>query len=330
MSKIALPWCKIMCGRFTLSANAQRLQEFFPIFEIPETAPRFNIAPTQAILAVRQEEIAKPAVAFLRWGLIPSWAKDKKIGASLINARADTVASKPSFRAAFKRHRCLILADGFYEWRKGEKPKQPFHIRRGDGRPFAFAGLCQSLILPQLHEFRVLAEFRRREFKRAEGGFDEVEAGVRGGRVSVVAWSSRHSDGRIRWWNRENPVGRVQGKCSMDHGFDELRVPFAYSRPRYRDRTDDRPILNRWLHGIEPSRCPILIEILIHHGLLLPHQSLIIIIRPLLVFLAFLAAAHFCLGSRRGQYGLMFLELLALDLIDPQTLLRVEAHRHPA
>jgi putative SOS response-associated peptidase YedK len=132
-----------MCGRFTLSANAQRLHDFFPLFEIPETVPRYNIAPTQMVLAVKQDQDAKPKAAFLRWGLIPSWAKDKKIGASLINARADGVATKPSFRAAFKRRRCLILADGFYEWRKGSTPKQPFHIRRSDGQPFAFAGLWE-------------------------------------------------------------------------------------------------------------------------------------------------------------------------------------------
>jgi putative SOS response-associated peptidase YedK len=83
----------------------------------------------------------------LRWGLIPSWAKEKKIAASLINARSDTVATKPAFRAAFKRRRCLILSDGFYEWRKSastqEAPKQPFHIRMSDGSPFGFAGLWE-------------------------------------------------------------------------------------------------------------------------------------------------------------------------------------------
>jgi putative SOS response-associated peptidase YedK len=135
----------IMCGRFTLSATAQRLQEFFPLFEIPELRPRFNIAPTQQVLAVRQVDDAKAHAGWLRWGLIPSWAKDKKLSASLINARADTVASKPAFRAAFKRRRCLILADGFYEWRQGEKkaPKQPYHFRRKDGEPLAFAGLWE-------------------------------------------------------------------------------------------------------------------------------------------------------------------------------------------
>ncbi len=140
-----------MCGRFTLSVNAQRLQASFPLFELPATVERFNVAPTQQVLALKQEPDAKPEAVFLRWGLIPSWAKEKKIGATLINARADTLASKPAFRAAFKRRRCLILADGFYEWRKGEKgtPKQPFHFRRGDGQPFAFAGVWEHWALGQ-------------------------------------------------------------------------------------------------------------------------------------------------------------------------------------
>ncbi len=118
------------------------------MFDFPAaTMPRFNIAPTQTVLAVRQEKDAdNPQGIFLRWGLIPSWSKDKKMAASLINARADTVAEKPVFRAAFKRRRCLVLADGFYEWKKGaakKAPKQPFHIRFKDERPFAFAGLWE-------------------------------------------------------------------------------------------------------------------------------------------------------------------------------------------
>jgi putative SOS response-associated peptidase YedK len=134
-----------MCGRFTLSANAQRLHETFPLFEIPALTPRFNIAPTQPVLAIRQEDGAQPRAALLRWGLVPSWAKDKKTAASLINARADTLASKPAFRTACKSRRCLILADGFYEWQKAEKKavKQPYHIHLKDGRPFAFAGLWE-------------------------------------------------------------------------------------------------------------------------------------------------------------------------------------------
>ena len=94
------------------------------------------------IPAVRQED-GKRHLAMLRWGLIPSWAKDAKIGYRLINARADTVATKPSFRSAFKRRRCLVPADGFYEWKRDGKVKQPFFIYRKDEEPFAFAGLLE-------------------------------------------------------------------------------------------------------------------------------------------------------------------------------------------
>jgi putative SOS response-associated peptidase YedK len=132
-----------MCGRFTLSANKQRLQETFPMFDLMEIPSRYNIAPRQQVLAVRQENAERPKGSMLRWGLLPSWAKEKKVPASLINARSDSVADKPSFRTAFKHRRCLILADGFYEWTKGPLPKQPFHIRRKDAGPFAFAGLWE-------------------------------------------------------------------------------------------------------------------------------------------------------------------------------------------
>ena len=137
-----------MCGRFTLTTTGQQLKEFFPLLdELPTSTARYNIAPTQNVLVVRDatEKEAKPQAAWMRWGLIPSWANDKKIGAGLINARADGVATKPAFRAAFKRRRCLVLADGFYEWKRepGKKTKQPFYFRRKDSAPFAFAGLWE-------------------------------------------------------------------------------------------------------------------------------------------------------------------------------------------
>jgi putative SOS response-associated peptidase YedK len=135
-----------MCGRFTLTATAQRLQAAFPLFDIPELPPCFNVAPTHLVAAVRQATPeTKPAFCQLRWGLIPFWAEDKKIGASLINARADSVATKPAFRDAFKRRRCLVLADGFYEWQTlGKKDKRPYHLRLKHERPFAFAGLWDT------------------------------------------------------------------------------------------------------------------------------------------------------------------------------------------
>jgi putative SOS response-associated peptidase YedK len=133
-----------MCGRFTLTASASAVKELFPLFDQAELEPRYNIAPTQAVLAVRRlPQAARPEIVPLRWGLIPHWADDAKIGYRMINARADTAASKPAFRSAFRQRRCLILADGFYEWQKTGKTKQPYYIRMKDNKPFAFAGLWE-------------------------------------------------------------------------------------------------------------------------------------------------------------------------------------------
>jgi putative SOS response-associated peptidase YedK len=118
----------------------------FDLPDQPELPFRYNIAPTQEVAAVRMEpDSGQRELGLLHWGLIPSWAKDKKIASKLINARAETVAEKPSFRSAFTKRRCLILADGFYEWQKLEGgKKQPHYIHRQDDMPFAFAGLWES------------------------------------------------------------------------------------------------------------------------------------------------------------------------------------------
>jgi putative SOS response-associated peptidase YedK len=131
-----------MCGRFTLTVDPADLREAFDGYIFPaKFAPRFNIAPTQPILAISND--GKKAVDFFVWGLIPSWSKDPTIGSRLINARAETLAEKPSFRGAFKYKRCLILADGFYEWKTvpGTKTKIPHFIFLKSRAPFAFAGL---------------------------------------------------------------------------------------------------------------------------------------------------------------------------------------------
>jgi putative SOS response-associated peptidase YedK len=112
--------------------------------DVPDDlTPRFNIAPTQSLAVVREAVKGDRRFDWLRWGLIPSWAKDPAIGNRTINARAETVAEKPAFRSAFRRRRCLVLADGYYEWRKEGKTKQPFYIRMRDEGPFAFAGLWE-------------------------------------------------------------------------------------------------------------------------------------------------------------------------------------------
>ena len=129
-----------MCGRFTLATPGQTIAEAFELQAAPDLRPRYNIAPTQAVAAIRDAGAGRDLV-MLHWGLIPSWSKDAAIGARMINARGETVAEKPSFRTPFRSRRCLILADGFYEWKRVGAGKQPHHIRMADGRPFAFAGL---------------------------------------------------------------------------------------------------------------------------------------------------------------------------------------------
>lgn len=134
-----------MCGRFSLATDQKTLAETFTAFEIPEElGPRYNIAPSQPVAVVANNGQNK--VEFFQWGLIPSWAKDPQIGNRMINARAETLAEKPSFKTAYKRRRCLVLADGFYEWRKEptSKAKTPMYIRLVSGEPFAFAGLWES------------------------------------------------------------------------------------------------------------------------------------------------------------------------------------------
>jgi len=133
-----------MCGRYTLRTPVETLAEEFGISDpLPEIPTRYNIAPTQEVAAVLEEDEERK-LEMLRWGLIPSWADDPAVGNRMINARSETAAEKPSFRTAFRKRRCLILADGFYEWQKTNGGKQPYYIRMEDGSPFAFAGLWES------------------------------------------------------------------------------------------------------------------------------------------------------------------------------------------
>ena len=134
-----------MCGRFTLTINPADLQDAFNNYNFPvRFAPRFNIAPSQPILAIPNDN--KLAADFFVWGLIPMWAKDPTIGSRLINARGETLAEKPSFRGSYRHKRCLILADGFYEWKSvgDKKTKTPYYIHMRDRQPFAMAGLWDS------------------------------------------------------------------------------------------------------------------------------------------------------------------------------------------
>lgn len=138
-----------MCGRFSLSQPAEVIAQTFQLAEVPTWESRYNIAPTQLVPTIlRSSEQSARQFQLLRWGLIPSWAKERAIGARLINARAETVSEKPSFRSAFRHRRCLVVADGFYEWQRQEGKKQPFYFRLQDKKAFGFAGLREHWQAP--------------------------------------------------------------------------------------------------------------------------------------------------------------------------------------
>jgi putative SOS response-associated peptidase YedK len=140
-----------MCGRYTSTSTVEDLASIFAVEEIrtEPQPPRYNVAPTVGVLAVATTSTAKRALGTFRWGLVPSWAKDLSVGNRMINARSETITTKPAFRAAIARRRCIIPADAFYEWQRRTGPdgrpagKLPHAIRRRDGRPMAFAGVWE-------------------------------------------------------------------------------------------------------------------------------------------------------------------------------------------
>jgi putative SOS response-associated peptidase YedK len=132
-----------MCGRFQLTASPEEIAEHFQLSRLPKYLPSYNITPARKILCIVELEDKSLKAVNLFWGLVPSWSKDTKNSHHLINARAETIREKPSFRAAFQKRRCLIVAQGFYEWQKLESGKQAFHIHRQDNQLFAFAGIWE-------------------------------------------------------------------------------------------------------------------------------------------------------------------------------------------
>jgi putative SOS response-associated peptidase YedK len=139
-----------MCGRYVLTSPGEAIAEHFRLADVPVYPPRYNIAPTQTALVVRETPEGRREAVGLRWGLIPFWAKEPSIGSRLINARAEGLVDKPAFRAAFRRRRCLVPADGFFEWRAlAGRRKQPYYVRLASGEPFAMAGLWEQWRPPQ-------------------------------------------------------------------------------------------------------------------------------------------------------------------------------------
>jgi putative SOS response-associated peptidase YedK len=133
-----------MCGRFAFYSPVEAAAALFGVDASLDIKPRYNIAPTQDIAAIRNDKDGERELVMLRWGLVPFWAKDPSIGNRMINARAETVAEKPSYRNAYKHRRCLVLADGFYEWQRQGETKTPFFICLESGQPFALAGLWEN------------------------------------------------------------------------------------------------------------------------------------------------------------------------------------------
>jgi putative SOS response-associated peptidase YedK len=133
-----------MCGRFAFYSPSEATAALFGVDGALAVEPRYNIAPTQFVAAIRDNEEQQRELVMLRWGLVPFWAKDPAIGNRMINARAETVAEKPSYRAAFKHRRCVVLADGFYEWHRDGDVKIPHFISLASGEPFALAGLWET------------------------------------------------------------------------------------------------------------------------------------------------------------------------------------------
>jgi len=147
-----------MCGRFSLSAASAAVCELAGIPGPLQLAPRYNISPGQPVLAVRLRSVrGDREPVLLHWGLVPSWAREPDFGSRLINARAETLSEKPSFRNAFRHGRCIVPADGFYEWRPSAAGKQPYHIRRSDGGLFGLAGLWEHWMGPHGEELESLA-----------------------------------------------------------------------------------------------------------------------------------------------------------------------------
>lgn len=211
---------KPMCGRYSITKDieevAQDLEIDLPEFEFE---PRYNIAPSQRLPIITNE--APRQMQLHRWGLIPFWAKDPKIGYKLINARGETIAEKPSFRSAFKQRRCLVPLDGFYEWKKTGTGKQPFHIRMQDRKTLTFAGLWESWKDPEGKEVR--------SFTIVTTTPNELMADLHH-RMPVIL----DSEERKLWLNTEAPLDQVLELVRPYEGkpMEAVRVSTKVNSPR--------------------------------------------------------------------------------------------------
>ena len=217
-----------MCGRFALKAPPAELVTRFDLAACADFGPRFNIPPGTDIPVIRQSPEGERVLHLLRWGLIPHWSKDTSIGAKLNNARGETVAQKPSFRDAFKRRRCLIPADGFYEWKPDGTYKQPYYISLKSGEPMAMAGLWESWTAPDGSILRTACVITTSANKLMVPIHDRMPVIIRSGHWQdwlaepldrVEALITAYPDSEMQAW----PVDRRVSRTREDDA--ELMVP---------------------------------------------------------------------------------------------------------
>jgi putative SOS response-associated peptidase YedK len=230
-----------MCGRYVITSSPEAFRTLFRYPEQPNFPPRYNVAPTQPIPVVRLHEGARQ-FALMRWGLLPSWVKDPKTFTLLINARGESVTQKPAFRAAMKRRRCLIPADGFYEWKSVAGRKQPYFVRARSGAPLAFAGLWETWTGPEGEELDTAAILTTNA--------NRTLAGIHG-RMPVIL-----SPEAFDLWLSCADVDATTASALIGPAPDDLLEAYEVSTAVNRTANDNPKLLEPLARDIEPSPAP--------------------------------------------------------------------------
>lgn len=221
-----------MCGRFALFATAKKIKAQFHLDELFEIEPRYNIAPTEDILALTQVEGQGICASMFYWGLIPSWAEDKKIGSRLINARAETVAEKPAFRKAFQNKRCLVIMSGFFEWQQRDKKKQPYFIKPEKQPLIAIAGIWEDWLSQEGESIKSCSLLT----KDANAFMKPLHD-----RMPVILNEAQQS----LWLNPAAEVGQLQESLKMTSNLDLTAYPVTpkMSYAGYKSHQSIEPIM---------------------------------------------------------------------------------------
>jgi putative SOS response-associated peptidase YedK len=232
-----------MCGRYTLISAPEAIRALFRYAEQPNFPPRFNVAPTQPIPIVRLMD-GKRQFALMRWGLLPSWVKDPRIFSLLINARGESVCDKPAFRNAMKRRRCLIPADGFYEWKAiGGGRKQPFYVRAKSGQPLAFAGLWETWEGPNGEELDTATIITTRTNRALAPHFD---------RMPVIVPPEAFD-----LWLDGATVDAKTAEAIIQPAPDDLLEAYPVSTTVNRTANDNPKLVEPFVASAEPAASPV-------------------------------------------------------------------------